>query len=499
MKRKLIAAGIATAIAATATVASAADFGQKVEALAKSQAFSLFGILGTLNASSTTDLTALQIDANPLSAITVAPGLSVSLVSNSAILGVAPDMMVLWPNDQNPTHIIACNESAGPTGAGGVQRIRLSDGFVENIISSPLTSCDPVEITPWGTVIAGEEAGTAGRMFEILDPLTTTNVTVSAGNALTTTTSDSAHVRALPALGQLSFEGISVLPNGVTYYQDENRPSATDNGGGYFKFIPTTLWVPGSPAITDLANSPLTAGRIFGLRIGRNGGGTDIGGGNNSGRGAWVEVTGTAPINLRAAATSLKLHTGYRPEDQDIDKGALAQGKVRICGTNTGQDTSAATANGANNFGETFCITDGTVADAATISTTSQTVGAITYTVNNGAGTTIPEYQILIQHFLDFAMPDNIAYQPGRGNWLINEDGDGATYTPARNNDIWDCLDDGLDKDGLADACVKVMTINDLTAETTGGVFNYNGTEYYVVVQHNKTGHGLIVKVTGWQ
>jgi secreted PhoX family phosphatase len=296
------------------------------------------------------------------------------------------------------------------------------------------------------------------------------------------------------------------MPNGVVYYQDENRPSATDNGGGYFKFIPSTLWTGGAP-ITNLDNSPLAAGRVFGLRLGRNSGNTDIGAATHSGRGNWVEVVegqviGSTTIgrsNLRAAATALKLTTGYRPEDQDIDKGALAGGKVRICGTNTGQDTTATTANGENNFGETFCFTDGTVATSAVISTTTQSLGGVTYTINNGSGTSIPEYQTVIQHNLDFGMPDNIAYQPGRRNWLINEDGDGATYTPARNNDIWDCLDDGADADQLFDACVKVMTINDLTAETTGGVFNAAGNEYYVSVQHNITGHGVILKITGWQ
>ncbi|MFO1435536.1 MAG: DUF839 domain-containing protein, partial [Gammaproteobacteria bacterium] len=446
-------------------------------------------------------------NSNPAAFVTAAPGLNVSVVSNAANLGVAIDMMVLWPNDTNPTHIIACNESAGPTGAGGVQRIRLSDGFVENIILSPLTSCDPAEITPWGTVIVGEENGTNGRMFEILDPLNTTDVTVSGGTAATTTTSDPTHVRAIPALGQLSFEGISVMSNGVVYYQDENRPSATDNGGGYFKFIPSTLWAGGAP-ITSLDNSPLMiGGRVFGLRLGRNGGNTDIGAGNHTGRGNWVEVVdgqviGSVTVNrsnLRAAATALKLTTGYRPEDQDIDKRAQSLGNVRVCGTNTGQDTATTSSNGNNNFGETFCITDGTLAQAAVINTVSQTLGGVTYTVNSGAGTSIPEYQFLVQHFLDFGMPDNIAYQPGRGNWIIHEDGDGSTYSPPRNNDIWSCVDDGADRDNLADACAKVITINDLTAETTGGVFNAAGNEFYFSVQHNITGHGTIVKVTGWQ
>jgi secreted PhoX family phosphatase len=508
MNKKLVVCGVAAALASAAAIASPPDFGQKVEALARSQALRLFGVFGVLAGSSSTDLSLAQIDADPRSAVNVARGLSVRLVSGAANLGTSIDMMVLWPDDSAPTHIIACNE-AGPADVG-VQRIRLSDGLVENIISSGLTSCDPAEITPWGTVIVGEENGANGRVFEIMDPLHTTGVTVSGAGA-GTTTSDPAHVAARPALGQLSFEGISVLPNGVVFYQDENRPSATDAGGGYFKFIPTSLWAGGAP-ITSLSQSPLGSGRIFGMRRGRNSGNADFGQANHSGRGVWAEIVdgqlvGSAALsrgNLRQASTALKLSAGYRPEDQDIDKGALARGEVRVCGTNTGQDTATTSANGDNNFGETFCISDGTIAASAVINTTTVVQGGITYTLNTGAGTSIPEYQILVQHFRDFGMPDNIAYQPGRGNWLIHEDGDGASYSPARNNDIWDCVDDGADADLLADACVKVISINDLQAETTGGVFNANGREFYFSLQHpdnasSANGHGLIYKVTGWR
>ncbi len=472
----------------------------------------LFGIESTLGASSTSQVTIFEANDNPLSMITVAPGLKASVVSAAVNLGYAPDMMVLYPNDTKPTHIIACNEVAGPNSpvpsAGGVQRIRLSDGFVENIISSPLVSCDPVEITPWGTVIAGEENGSNGRMFEILDPLNTTDVIVTGTGVATTT--DSVNVRYIAPLGQLSFEGISVLPNGVTYYQDENRPGKGLGGGGYFKFIPNNLWAGGAP-ITDLNNSPLIAGgRVFALRLGRNSNNTDFGPGNNEGRGVWVEVTdgkfgassttaGVDRLNLRAAALTLKATTGYRPEDQDIDKKAASLGNVRICGTNTGQDTSATLSNGDNNFGTTFCMTDGSIAESAVIATATQTVSGVDYVINTGAGTSIPEYQTLIEHFLDFGMPDNVAYQPGLGNWVINEDGDGYSYPTPRNNDIWSCLDDGADQDHLSDACVKVATLNDLNAETTGGVFNATGKDYYVSIQHNVTGHGAIVKISGWK
>lgn len=459
-----------------------ADFGGQVEKLARIQSKELFGVYAPLGDSSAASITADQAHSDPKVLVTVARGLKVSVVSAKAELGANIDMMALWPNDVHPTHIIGCNEQG--SGQVGVQRIRLSNGAVENIIASGLTSCDPVEITAWGTIVAGEEAGTSGRMFEILDPLNTTNVTVT-GSGAATATSDPAHVRFLGALGQLSFEGISVLPNGVVYYQDENRPSASIPGGGYFKFIPTNVWT-GGAAITNLDASPLASGTIYGLRLGRNSGGTDIGLGNHAGRGRWIAIgqsTNAAPLNLRSGPevkAQWPLAAGYRPEDQDIDKGALEDGFVRVCGTNTGQDITDVDSDGGNFFGETFCITDGTPAEAA-------------------ANTAIPEYQLLISHFPDFGMPDNIAYQPGKGNWLIHEDGEGATYSPRRNNDIWSCLDDGDDADMLSDACVKVITLNDLAAESTGGVFDADGDAYFFSVQHNVTGHGVIVKVTGWK
>ena len=64
---------------------------------------------------------------------------------------------------------------------------------------------------------------------------------------------------------------------------------------------------------------------------------------------------------------------------------------------------------------------------------------------------------------------------------------------------MWDCLDDGDDEDNLSDACVRIMSLNDLTAEWTGGLFDAGGKNFYVSVQHNITGHGVILKITGWK
>jgi hypothetical protein len=486
----------ALAVAAAVTVTSTAlasefehhrssDFGREVESLARIQSLQLFGVFAPLGASSTLSLSAAAADANPAALISVAPGLRVKVVSAAAALTPNIDQLVLWPNASQPTHIIACNEQG--SGQIGVQRIDLRTGVPETIISSGLTSCDPGRVTAWGTLVVGEENGTSGRLFEILDPLHTSNVTVPASGF--GASSDPAHVVGRPALGQFSFEGLGILPNGVVYLTDENRPGGGglgNPGGAFVKFIPTTLWSGGT--VTSLDQSPWASGSLYGMRLGRNGGNTDVGQGNQIGRGVWVEITGTAPINLRAAASALKLTSFYRPEDMSVDQEMLAAGNVRVCGTNTGQDIPDSTPSGDNNWGEVYCVTDGTVAAASAVSVTSG--------INTAS---IPEFHPLVLGNPDFGMPDNIDIQPGTGNFLINEDGEGPTYPTPRNNDIWDCLDDGDDTDTLSDGCIKVMTLNDLTAESTGGIFDASGRHYYVSIQHNITGHGVILDVTGWR
>jgi len=33
----------------------------------------------------------------------------------------------------------------------------------------------------------------------------------------------------------------------------------------------------------------------------------------------------------------------------------------------------------------------------------------------------------------------------------------------------------------------------------TGGLFDASGTRFYVSVQHNVTGHGVILEISGWR
>jgi hypothetical protein len=77
-------------------------------------------------------------------------------------------------------------------------------------------------------VFAAEENGAASRVVEIIDPLHTTNGTISG-----TTISDAnaANIAVRSALGALSFEGFGAMPNGVIYYGDEKRPGTGGVGG----------------------------------------------------------------------------------------------------------------------------------------------------------------------------------------------------------------------------------------------------------------------------
>src|SRR5262249_49105532 len=156
---------------------------------------------------------------------------------------------------------------------------------------------------------------------------------------------------------------------------------------------------------------------IYGLRLSAT---TDYGQGSETGRGRWIPIPAAPDPDLRAQAAALKLTGYYRPEDIDIDGFALANGSVRFCGANTGNET-------VHNFGNVVCITDGTLAAAT-------------------ANTATPEAQFFVIGNAQFAMMDNLAYQPGRGNWIVHEDGEQLQG----NNDLYDCAPDGADDDLLS-------------------------------------------------
>lgn len=191
-------------------------------------------------------------------------------------------------------------------------------------------------------------------------------------------------------------------------------------------------------------------------------------------------------LDLRDLSTTTIPLTGfYRPEDIDIDGDALAGGSVRWCVNNTGNELND------HLWGESLCLSDGTLENAVA------NVGPSPETASPAR--TAPDLQLFVAGTPELAMPDNMAYQPGRANWIVHEDGDGADLPTPRNNDLWDCLGDGADVDLLSDGCVRVATLNDLTAEWTGGIFDAAGKRFFVSVQHNITGKGVVLEITGWK
>jgi secreted PhoX family phosphatase len=228
---------------------------------------------------------------------------------------------------------------------------------------------------------------------------------------------------------------------------------------------------PSAGPVTNLSQSPLVAGKIFGLRVGAAG---HNGQGSQYALGAWVAIPAAPDPDLRAQADALKLTGYYRPEDLDVDPAALAHSRIRFCGNNTGDE-------GAQNWGEAICITDGTLQQAA-------------------AGSSVPEVRLFVAGNPALAMPDNAAFQPGRNNLIIHEDAETVTDLQGpHNNDLWDCLPDGSDQDLQSDGCIRIATLNDLTAEWTGSIFDASGKHFYVSVQHNVSGAGVILDITGWR
>jgi hypothetical protein len=389
-------------------------------------------------------------------AVELAGGLTASVVSST--VGENADMIALWPNDQSPTDAIICNEIDGSVAgsAATVQRVHLADGVVTDMISGNV-SCDPSHRTAWGTIVVGEEAGTSGRLYEIIDPLAVHDVTVDRAAG---TTSDPAHVLALTALGQLSFEGVLLLPDGTTYYGDEKRPSNGKAAGGIFKFVPTHPWSGGAP-ITSLTQSPLAAGSVSVMRLGTRTNFTDYGQGSNTGAGKWVPLTTPAnPVtwDLDAAAKVVGMTGFYRPEDMDLDPLAWADGRIRACWNNTGNDA-------ASNWGETLCFED---VPAPALPTGRQPI-VEPFVIGN------PELR----------MADNLDFQPSTGILYILMDATTSAEDPNQTNDaVWACLPDGADPDLLSDGCVRVMNLRDGTAEFSGIEFLADGKSFLVHLQH---------------
>jgi len=232
------------AFAALAGIATGQqDIGLLHQNLNESHSNAAFGIGKSLDESSTASLTAAEINANPAAVVTLAKDLEARVVS-AGVAAPNVDMMVPWPDNTNPTHLIVCNEQG--TSAPGLQSIDLDTGAAQTILTGN-TNCDGIRMTPWHTILFSEEVSN-GRAYELIDPLGVTGVHLdrstgvfSGGTGDCPGGTGECHFAVRPALGRLAFEGFALYPNGVIYYGDENRPANGTQGGAYFKFIPDSL------------------------------------------------------------------------------------------------------------------------------------------------------------------------------------------------------------------------------------------------------------------
>ncbi|MDH5562451.1 MAG: DUF839 domain-containing protein [Nitrospirota bacterium] len=150
---------------------------------------------------------------------------------------------------------------------------------------------DGIDWTPWGTLLAAEENGAAGRLFEC-----------DADGLIV-------HCFDRPAVGRMSHEGIAAAKNGTVYVGDEL------NGGSICRFVPAqygdlsagilyALNVPGSVTVCDgttgAGKTPTGPAEWIALIPGQNGVVTD------------------PAVNARAAADEAGASDYCRPEDAEL-------------------------------------------------------------------------------------------------------------------------------------------------------------------------------------
>jgi hypothetical protein len=471
MRKLGVAAGVIGGVlmlgSAVAVAGGGLDFGLVRDGELAIASNHLFGVKRPVAASSTQSISQGEALADPTKLATLAKGLQARVVTTQG--PPVDDQISLWPDDSNPKYLIACNEQ--DTTDPGLVRIELATGTVSTIVTGT-TDCDPTRRTPWGTILFGEEDGTAGQLYELIDPIHTTGVTLDRTTGTFSGGTGASNLVRRDALGRAAFEGIGILDDGTTYLDPDDSGFGPKNGGPgdpYFKFIPAHPFA-GSGPITNLSQSPYAAGQVYGLRVGLS---TNYGQGREFGFAQWIPLPPAADADLENEAKAAGITGYYRPEDADIDPLALKQGNVRICSADTGDETN-------HLYGQIICITDGTI-DQAKANTAKTEVQPFVF-----GGTS-----------QGMNMPDNVAFQPRTNNLVVHEDAE-TTFESPHNNDLWSCLPDGKDQDLLSDGCVRVATLNDLTAEWTGGIFDATGQHFYVSIQHNISGKATILDITGW-
>lgn len=443
------------------------DLGELREKILWGLAQAQFGFGQPLLAPASSSTTIAREDADVAGKrVLLAAGLTARYVSRK--VAVFADMIAFWPSDTEYTHLIVCVEqsrSGGTVPQGlnpSVQRVSVVTGDVETILHG-MSSCDGIRTTPWGTILATEEAGPDGRAYEIIDPLDTTGHWVASrrtGDVRDGLSSNdvSATIVQRPRLGALSWEGLAILPNGVVIAGDELNPAGGKGGGAIFKFIPATLRSEEAGVVSDLAQSPLASGTLYawvgGLFSGETGQGTQRGAGRWIGPVDWDDPDDPNDTSSTLWARENNATGFYRPEDLHIDTRYVGPG-VRVLWANTQRADS-------QHFGEVLSMTD----------------------LEPASSESLPVVQTFIEGNARFNHPDNLDVQPRTGNVYVVED--------SQFGEVYACLRDGADSDLQSDGCVPMLSVVDPNAEPSGFVFDGTGTRAFLHVQHGQQPASLL-------
>jgi len=445
------------------------DFGTKIEKQLHSKSEKLFGIKKPIHDSAATTIGSYRTKTQAASEqLKITQSLSVEYLTRQA--ANKTDMLAFWPTDEAASHLISCVEGKREEITAGkynpsVQRINLQTGAVSTILRG-MQGCDGVRRTSWGSILVTEERSD-GNAYEILNPLMTTEKTII--DRATGEISDPVNIAKRDALPTMSWEGLTVLDNGVVIAGDELRPGTANldaDGGAIFKFVPDTFYA-ATGTIDTLDDSPLVSGKTYAMTVScreiSSSKFPQYGQGCEIGQGAWVNVNAS---EARAEASKKGATGHYRPEDLHQDLMYVGNG-MRFCWTNTGRER-------AENYGEVICAIDNNI-DASNSINDART--GFTYLATESGQYATFAANRFIEGDPDFNSVDNIAFQPMTGNLYVIED--------HPNGDIFACLPDGADRDIKTDGCVKILSVMDSSAEPTGFIFSADGKTAYLSIQHS--------------
>lgn len=443
------------------------DLGELRDKILWSLSQAQFGFGPPLVAAANASTTTAREDADVAGKrVLLAGGLNARYVSRK--VAVFADMIAFWPTDAEYTHLIVCVEqtrsgSTMPPGLNpSVQRVSVVTGDVETVLHG-MSSCDGIRTTPWGTILATEEAGPDGRAYEIIEPLGTTGhwiadrVTGDVRDGLSSSNL-SATIVQRPRLGNFSWEGLAILPSGVVIAGDELNPGGGNEGGAIFKFIPATLRGREAGIVSDLAQSPLASGTLYawigGSVSGETGQGTQRGAGRWIGPVDWDDPTDPNDLSSTQWARDNNATGFYRPEDLHIDTSYTGSG-VRVLWANTQNENS-------QHYGEVLSMTD----------------------LDPDSNESTPVVQTFIEGNARFNQPDNLDVQPKTGNVYVVED--------HQFGEIYACLRDGADLDLQSDGCAPMLSVVDPNAEPSGFIFDGSGTRAFLHIQHGQQPASLL-------